>query len=84
MRVAAAGRNGPLATTAELDRRAPARGGNRFALWLLLMLWFLWLANERLGNPLGLPPELVVDIGLPELDWTRLRAAAPGEPPAIA
>jgi len=84
VRVAAAGRNGPLATTAELDRRAPARGGNRFALWLLLMLWFLWLANERLGNPLSLPPALVVDIGLPDLNLSWLRKAAPedGQPPA--
>ena len=84
VRVAAAGRNGPLATTAELDRRAPARGGNRFALWLLLMLWFLWLANERLGNPLALPPALVVDIGLPDLNSLRFRAAAPGEQPSVS
>ncbi len=84
LRDAAPARRADSANTADPDRRAQSRGGNHFALWLLLMLWFLWLANERLGNPLGLPPELVVDIGLPELDWTRLRAAAPGEPPAIA
>ena len=83
VRVAAAGRNGPL-TTADLDRRTPVRGGNTFALWLLLMLWFLWLANERLGNPLALPPALVVDIGLPDLDSLRFRAAAPGEQPSVA
>jgi serine/threonine protein kinase len=27
----------------------------RFVLWTLLVLWFAWLANQRLGNPLGLP-----------------------------
>ena len=83
VRIAAAGRRGPL-TTADLDRRAPARGNNPFVLWLLLMLWFLWLANERLGNPLALPPALVVDIGLPDLDALRFRVAEPGEQPSVA
>jgi hypothetical protein len=80
-RAATTVRNGPPLTTADQGRRAPARGGNPFALWLLLMLWFVWLANERLGNPLGLPPGLVVDIGLPRLDRPATPAAPAADPP---
>ncbi len=81
---AAAARRAASATTADLETRAPSRGNNHFALWLLLMLWFSWLANERLGNPLGLPPGLIVDIGLPEIDGSWFRQAMPGKPPAVA
>ncbi len=72
-------RSKPLSTSAVPDKRANPRGGLSSVLWLLLMLWFLWLANERLGNPLALPPALVVDIGLPSLDYLRSRAVASSE-----
>ena len=78
-------KRGSLTTTAGTAMRAPRRGGGaRVLLWLLLMVWFAWLANERLGNPLSLPPALVVDIGLPDLNLSWLRKAAPedGQPPA--
>jgi hypothetical protein len=65
-------------TTADRAPRARKSGGGPFILWLLLMLWFAWLANERLDNPLGLPSWLVFTIRLPEI--SRLAApAATGE-----
>ena len=59
---------------------AERRGGGHFILWLLMALWFAWLANARLDNPLGLPPQAMFE--LPEISfpsWSRHRPAAEAE-----
>ncbi len=63
---------------------APAtRSEVRFLLWLLLALWFVWLANSRLDNVLGLPPSLQFTFRLPERHRAPEVAVSPdAEPPA--
>lgn len=57
---------------------AERRGGRHFLLWLLMALWFAWLANARLDNPLGLPQQVMLE--LPEIafptSWLPSRPAA--------
>ena len=36
--------------------------------WLVLLLWLVWLANARMGNPIGLPPKFAPRITIPAID----------------
>lgn len=60
-------------------RAENVRGKDHFVLWLLLMLWFTWLANGRLNNPMGLPAVLLVPIRLPALFSTAPAASSPAQ-----
>ncbi len=60
-------------------RAVNVRGKDHFVLWLLLMLWFTWLANGRLDNPMGLPPSLLVPIRLPALFSTTPTPSTPAQ-----
>ncbi len=44
----------PSPTSAFYEKPRPRGRGLRFALWLLLSLWFFLLANDRAGDPVGL------------------------------
>jgi hypothetical protein len=59
------------------ETRKPKARRSHLGLWLLLGIWFLWVGNDRLDNPLGLPPSLRLPFRLPDINYVLSKLDAP-------
>lgn len=50
------------------EQKSCKSGGCKFILWLVLMLWFVFLVNCRMKNPMHLPSNLAPEFSIPVLD----------------
>lgn len=50
------------------EQKKTTGGGWKFLLWLVLMIWFVFLVNCRMKNPMHLPEVLAPEISIPALD----------------